>query len=76
MSKELIKEALGLSTKRHEYDMRPRFQLDTYAKILEISRDTGIPQNIVLRAMTKLFLEEMEQKSRDQVLASIKNVAA
>lgn len=75
MSKELVKEALGISSKNHEYDMRPRYQLDDYIQIMEISRDTGIAPNVVLRAMTKLYLRQAKEQSRDTMLKAIKTIS-
>ena len=74
MSKELVKEALGIKPTKHEYDMRPRYQLAEYMEIMEIARDTGIPPNVVLRAMTKLFLRQAQDVSREQMLESIKTI--
>jgi hypothetical protein len=76
MSKELVKEALGMSKKNHEYDMRPRFRLDEYVEIMEMARDTGIPPNVVLRAMTKLYLRQAKDSSRETVLNAIKTITA
>lgn len=75
MSKELVKEALGISSRLHEYDMRPRYRLDDYIQIMEISRDTGIAPNVVLRAMTKLYLAQAKTQSRETMLATIKTIA-
>lgn len=72
MSKELVKEALGLSSKKHEYDMRPRYQLDTYVEIMEIARDLDLPPNTVLRAMTKLYLKNAKEQGRELMLSAIK----
>lgn len=76
MSKEMIKEALGMTRRLHEYDMRPCFRLDEYVEIMEMARDTGIPPNVVLRAMTKLYLRQAKESSRETVLNAIKTISS
>jgi hypothetical protein len=71
MSKELIKEAIGLRPEGHIYDMRPRYDVDTYIEILRISKETGIKPNVVIRIATKLMFGEMREQGRDAVIKAI-----
>ena len=71
MNKELIKEAIGILPGGHEYDMRPRYDADTYIEILRISKQTGIKPNVVIRIITKLMLGEMREEGRDAVIKAI-----
>ena len=71
MNKELIKEAIGILPGGHEYDMRPRYDADTYIEILRIAKETGIKPNVVIRIITKLMLGEMREEGRDAVIKAI-----
>ena len=71
MSKELIKEAIGILPGGHEYDMRPRYDADTYIEILNLSKEMDIKPNVLLRLLTKLQLERLREESRETVIKSI-----
>lgn len=74
MSKELIKEAMGILPGGHEYDMRPRYDADTYIEILNLSKEMDIKPNVLLRLMTKLQLEQMREHGRETVIKSIMRI--
>lgn len=65
MSKELIKEALGITHGGREYDMRPRFDADTYIKILKISKQIDMKPNPTLRALAILAIRMLEEESSE-----------
>lgn len=71
MSKELIKDAVGILPGGHEYDMRPRYDADTYIELLNLSKELDIKPNVLLRLLTKLQLEQMREQGRETVLKSI-----
>lgn len=71
MSKELIKDAIGILPGGHEYDMRPRYDADTYIELLNLSKELDIKPNVLLRLLTKLQLEQMREQGRETVLRSI-----
>lgn len=71
MSKELIKEAIGIEPSGHIYDMRPRYDADTYIEILNLSKELDIKPNVLLRLITKLQLEAMREAGREIVVRSI-----
>jgi hypothetical protein len=57
MSKSEIKNSIGFVDGGHEFDMRPRFDEDTYREILLWSQRSGIKANPLLRALTKHALK-------------------
>jgi len=71
MSKELIKEVIGILPGGHEYDMRPRYDANTYIEILNLSKEMDIKPNVLLRLLTKLQLERLREESRETVIKSI-----
>ncbi|WP_339806140.1 hypothetical protein [uncultured Marinobacter sp.] len=71
MNKELIKDAIGILPGGHEYDMRPRYDADTYIELLNLSKELDIKPNVLLRLLTKLQLEQMREQGRETVLRSI-----
>ena len=74
MSKELVKEALGIEANKHIYDLRPRYVLDDYVELMALARDADMPVNVLQRVITKMFLRESREQSRDAVLKSIRTV--
>ncbi|MEC8823484.1 MAG: hypothetical protein VX673_05880 [Pseudomonadota bacterium] len=71
MSKALIKEAVGILPGGHEYDMRPRYDADTYIQILNLAKEMDMKPNVLLRLLTKLQLERMRDEGRETVIKSI-----
>lgn len=74
MSKELIKEAMGIQPGGHAYDMRPRYDADTYIEILNLSKEMDIKPNTLLRLLTKLQFEQMREQGRETVIKSIMRI--
>ncbi len=52
MSKALIKEAVGILPGGHEYDMRPRYDADTYIQILNLAKEMDMKPNVLLRLLS------------------------
>lgn len=71
MEKGQVKELYGLGDKKHQYDMRPRFDLETYIDVLRIADENGIKPNPLIRAIVKCWLMENKDKLNTEKVSKL-----
>lgn len=75
IDKSLLKQQMGYTKKTHPFDMRPRFAESEYRQILQLAKECDLAENVALRAMVKLFLDETQKLSRNNVIEIIKTIS-